>query len=80
MQTTHSADGLLVFTMLVVATSGSGFVLESDTSADAMMVTAFANSLNQLPQSFDRENGAKMKQTSLKPLSSCCISVQHAAI
>ncbi|KAM0935404.1 putative UbiA prenyltransferase family [Dioscorea sansibarensis] len=73
--------------MLVVATSGSGFVLGSGSAIDfaglcctcagTMMVAASANSLNQV---FEIQNDAKMKRTRLRPLPSGRISVQHAAI
>ncbi|KMZ60829.1 Protoheme IX farnesyltransferase [Zostera marina] len=72
--------------MLVVATSGTGFVMGSGnyvdvaglccTCAGTMMVAASANSLNQV---FERENDAKMKRTALRPLPSGRISISHAA-
>ncbi|KAJ4959382.1 hypothetical protein NE237_026493 [Protea cynaroides] len=73
--------------MLVVATSGAGFVLGSGSAIDfaglcytcagTMMVAASANSLNQL---FEINNDAKMKRTMLRPLPSKRITVPHAAI
>ncbi|ONK72245.1 uncharacterized protein A4U43_C04F17350 [Asparagus officinalis] len=72
--------------MLVVATSGAGFVLGSGhiidfaglccTCAGTMMVAASANSLNQV---FEVQNDAKMKRTMQRPLPSGRISVPHAA-
>ncbi|XP_054807995.1 protoheme IX farnesyltransferase, mitochondrial [Prosopis cineraria] len=71
--------------MLVVATSGTGFVLGSSTAVDfpalcwtcmgTMMVAASANSLNQV---FEINNDAKMKRTSKRPLPSGRISIPHA--
>ncbi|XXG41646.1 hypothetical protein AAC387_Pa01g2072 [Persea americana] len=71
--------------MLVVATSGTGFVLGSGgvidfaglcfTCAGTMMVAASANSLNQV---FEINNDAKMKRTMQRPLPSGRISVPHA--
>lgn len=73
--------------MLVVATSGAGFVLGSGpvidftglccTCAGTMMVAASANTLNQV---FEVQNDAKMKRTRLRPLPSGRMSVPHAAI
>ncbi|XP_042438931.1 protoheme IX farnesyltransferase, mitochondrial-like [Zingiber officinale] len=73
--------------MLVVATSGAGFVLGSSSSIDlaglcctcagTMMVAASANSLNQV---FERQNDAKMKRTRQRPLPSGRIGVPHAAM
>ncbi|XP_074557675.1 protoheme IX farnesyltransferase, mitochondrial [Curcuma longa] len=73
--------------MLVVATSGAGFVLGSSSSIDlaglcctcagTMMVAASANSLNQV---FERQNDAKMKRTRHRPLPSGRIGVPHAAM
>lgn len=71
--------------MLVVATSGTGFVLGSGSAVDlsalswtclgTMMVAASANSLNQV---FEINNDAKMKRTSRRPLPSGRITVPHA--
>lgn len=71
--------------MLVVATSGTGFALGSGSTIDlaglcwtctgTMMVAASANSLNQL---FEISNDAKMKRTMRRPLPSGRISVPHA--
>ncbi|KAJ4727297.1 protoheme IX farnesyltransferase, mitochondrial-like [Melia azedarach] len=71
--------------MLVVATSGTGFVLGSGSAVDiaglcwtctgTMMVAASANSLNQV---FEISNDAKMKRTRLRPLPSGRISLPHA--
>ncbi|KAL1295599.1 hypothetical protein HN51_056453 [Arachis hypogaea] len=71
--------------MLVVATSGTGFVLGSTSAVDlsalswtcmgTMMVAASANSLNQV---FEVKNDAKMKRTSRRPLPSGRISIPHA--
>ncbi|XP_043695434.1 protoheme IX farnesyltransferase, mitochondrial [Telopea speciosissima] len=73
--------------MLVVATSGAGFVLGSGSAIDfaglchtcagTMMVAASANSLNQL---FEINNDAKMKRTRQRPLPSARLTVPHAAI
>ncbi|XP_077244924.1 cytochrome c oxidase 10 [Tasmannia lanceolata] len=73
--------------MLVVATSGAGFVLGSGgiidfaglcwTCAGTMMVAASANSLNQV---FEINNDAKMKRTRHRPLPSGRLSVRHAAV
>ncbi|XP_026443382.1 protoheme IX farnesyltransferase, mitochondrial-like [Papaver somniferum] len=73
--------------MLVVATSGAGFVLGSGGAIDiaglcltctgTMMVAASANSLNQV---FEIKNDAKMKRTARRPLPSTRISLPHAAI
>ncbi|KAI3926479.1 hypothetical protein MKW92_025805 [Papaver armeniacum] len=73
--------------MLVVATSGAGFVLGSGGAIDiaglcltctgTMMVAASANSLNQV---FEIKNDAKMKRTARRPLPSGRISLPHAAI
>ncbi|XP_020085408.1 protoheme IX farnesyltransferase, mitochondrial [Ananas comosus] len=73
--------------MLVVATSGAGYVLGSGnivdvaglccTCAGTMMVAASANTLNQV---FEVENDFKMKRTRLRPLPSGRISVPHAAL
>ncbi|XP_042473110.1 protoheme IX farnesyltransferase, mitochondrial-like [Zingiber officinale] len=73
--------------MLVVATSGAGFVLGSSSSIDlaglcctcagTMMVAASANSLNQV---FERQNDSKMKRTRQRPLPSGRIGVPHAAM
>ncbi|KAJ8510822.1 hypothetical protein OPV22_001256 [Ensete ventricosum] len=73
--------------MLVVATSGTGFVLGSGSAIDiaglsctcagTMMVAASANSLNQV---FEIQNDAKMKRTRQRPLPSGRLSVPHAAI
>ncbi|KAI4370313.1 hypothetical protein MLD38_018676 [Melastoma candidum] len=72
--------------MLVVATSGTGFVLGSGSAVDfgglcwtcggTMMVAAAANSLNQV---FEINNDAKMKRTQRRPLPAGRISVPHAA-
>ncbi|XP_075646106.1 protoheme IX farnesyltransferase, mitochondrial [Castanea sativa] len=71
--------------MLVVATSGTGFVLGSGSAIDfpglcwtcagTMMVAASASSLNQV---FEIKNDAKMKRTRLRPLPSERISIPHA--
>ncbi|WCJ28550.1 Protoheme IX farnesyltransferase mitochondrial [Euphorbia peplus] len=71
--------------MLVVATSGTGFVLGSGSAVDfaglcwtcagTMMVAASANSLNQV---FEISNDAKMKRTRLRPLPSGRITRSHA--
>ncbi|GMY22898.1 protoheme IX farnesyltransferase, mitochondrial-like [Fagus crenata] len=71
--------------MLVVATSGTGFVLASGTAVDfaglcwtcagTMMVAASANSLNQV---FEIKNDARMKRTRLRPLPSGRITIPHA--
>ncbi|XP_034708465.1 protoheme IX farnesyltransferase, mitochondrial isoform X2 [Vitis riparia] len=71
--------------MLVVATSGTGFVLGSGnvidfgglfwTCAGTMMVAASANSLNQV---FEINNDAKMKRTMRRPLPSGRLSIHHA--
>ncbi|XP_030459013.1 protoheme IX farnesyltransferase, mitochondrial [Syzygium oleosum] len=71
--------------LLVVATSGTGFVLGSGSAVDipglcwtcggTMMVAAAANSLNQV---FEINNDAKMKRTKQRPLPSGRISVPHA--
>ncbi|CAB4298254.1 unnamed protein product [Prunus armeniaca] len=71
--------------MLVVATSGTGFVLGSGhaidfsglcwTCAGTMMVAASANSLNQV---FERNNDAKMNRTKQRPLPSGRITIPHA--
>ncbi|CAM8926547.1 hypothetical protein QQ045_021611 [Rhodiola kirilowii] len=71
--------------MLVVATSGTGFVLGSGSAIDiptlcftcagTMMVAASANSFNQV---FEINNDAKMKRTMLRPLPSGRISRSHA--
>ncbi|GAV90041.1 UbiA domain-containing protein [Cephalotus follicularis] len=73
--------------MLVVATSGTGYVLGSSagngidiaglcwTCAGTMMVAASANSLNQV---FEINNDAKMKRTMQRPLPSGRITIPHA--
>ncbi|MED6168428.1 Protoheme IX farnesyltransferase, mitochondrial [Stylosanthes scabra] len=71
--------------MLVVATSGTGFVLGSTSAVDlsalswtcmgTMMVAASANSLNQV---FEVKNDAKMKRTFRRPLPSGRITIPHA--
>ncbi|KAL9316940.1 hypothetical protein ACSQ67_013457 [Phaseolus vulgaris] len=71
--------------MLVVATSGTGFVLGSGSAVDfsalswtcvgTMMVAASANSLNQV---FEINNDAKMKRTCQRPLPSGRITKPHA--
>ncbi|XP_018840344.1 protoheme IX farnesyltransferase, mitochondrial-like [Juglans regia] len=71
--------------MLVVATSGTGFVLGSGSALDfpglcwtcagTMMVAASANSLNQV---FEINNDAKMKRTRQRPLPSGRITIPHA--
>ncbi|KAF3791037.1 Protoheme IX farnesyltransferase [Nymphaea thermarum] len=73
--------------MLVVATSGAGYVLGSGatidfaglcwTCAGTMMVSASANSLNQV---FEVSNDAKMKRTMRRPLPSGRLSVPHAVM
>ncbi|KAJ1284377.1 hypothetical protein BS78_03G199200 [Paspalum vaginatum] len=72
---------------LVVATSGSGYVLGSGnivdiaglccTCAGTMMVAASANTLNQV---IEIKNDAKMKRTMRRPLPSGRISPAHAAM
>ncbi|XP_058204587.1 protoheme IX farnesyltransferase, mitochondrial [Rhododendron vialii] len=71
--------------MLVVATSGAGYVLGSGSAIDymglcctcagTMMVAASANSLNQV---FEINNDAKMNRTKNRPLPSARITVPHA--
>ncbi|CAK7349259.1 unnamed protein product [Dovyalis caffra] len=72
--------------MLVVATSGTGYVLGSAgsavdlaglgwTCAGTMMVAASANSLNQV---FEKNNDAKMKRTRQRPLPSGRLTIPHA--
>ncbi|KMS98204.1 hypothetical protein BVRB_4g094680 [Beta vulgaris subsp. vulgaris] len=71
--------------MLVVATSGTGYVLGSGqiidlaglcwTCAGTMMVAASANSLNQV---FEIKNDAKMKRTMQRPLPSGRLTSGHA--
>ncbi|XP_073045293.1 protoheme IX farnesyltransferase, mitochondrial [Primulina eburnea] len=71
--------------MLVVATSGTGYILGSGTSIDylglcctcvgTMMVAASANSLNQI---FEVNNDAKMNRTRFRPLPSGRITMPHA--
>ncbi|EEF37381.1 protoheme IX farnesyltransferase, putative [Ricinus communis] len=71
--------------MLVVATSGTGYVLGSGNAVDfaglcwtcagTMMVAASANSLNQV---FEINNDSKMKRTRLRPLPSGRLTVPHA--
>ncbi|EOY05450.1 Cytochrome c oxidase 10 [Theobroma cacao] len=71
--------------MLVVATSGTGYVLGSGNAVDlaglcwtcagTMMVAASANSLNQV---FEINNDAKMKRTRQRPLPSGRITIPHA--
>ncbi|KAI4334661.1 hypothetical protein L6164_013379 [Bauhinia variegata] len=71
--------------LLVVATSGTGYVLGSSSAIDfsglcwtcigTMMVAASANSLNQV---FEKNNDAKMKRTSQRPLPSGRITIPHA--
>lgn len=71
--------------MLVVATSGTGYVLGSSQAIDlaglswtcigTMMVAASANSLNQV---FEVKNDAKMKRTMRRPLPSGRLTVPHA--
>lgn len=73
--------------MLVVATSGAGFVLGSSSVIDftglcctcvgTMMVAASASSLNQV---FEIQNDAKMKRTRKRPLPSGRITAPHAAL
>ncbi|XP_020672951.2 protoheme IX farnesyltransferase, mitochondrial [Dendrobium catenatum] len=73
--------------MLVVATSGAGYVLGSGhvidfpglccTCAGTMMVAASANTLNQV---FEVQNDAKMKRTRLRPLPSGRITIPHAVM
>ncbi|KAJ6840791.1 protoheme IX farnesyltransferase, mitochondrial-like [Iris pallida] len=87
--TTGNATGLskAKLSMLVVATSGAGFVLGSGhvidfaglccTCAGTMMVAASASSLNQV---FEVHNDAKMKRTRQRPLPSGRLSVPHAAL
>ena len=71
--------------MLVVATSGAGYVLGSGSAIDymglcctcagTMMVAASANTLNQV---FEVKNDAKMNRTKRRPLPSRRISIPHA--
>ncbi|CAN4126038.1 unnamed protein product [Withania somnifera] len=71
--------------MLVVATSGTGYILGSSSAIDymglfctcagTMMVAASANSLNQV---FEVKNDAKMNRTKKRPLPSGRISIPHA--
>ncbi|KAF4388750.1 hypothetical protein G4B88_019027 [Cannabis sativa] len=71
--------------MLVVATTGTGFVLGSGTAIDlpglcytcagTMMVAASASTLNQV---FEKNNDAKMKRTMQRPLPSGRITIPHA--
>lgn len=71
--------------MLVVATSGAGFVLGSGASVDwatlswtcagTMMVAASANSFNQI---FEVSNDAKMKRTMRRPLPCGRLSIPSA--
>ncbi|XP_047967020.1 protoheme IX farnesyltransferase, mitochondrial-like [Salvia hispanica] len=73
--------------MLVVATSGTGYILGSGSSIDylglcctcagTMMVAAAANSLNQV---FEVKNDAMMKRTRLRPLPSGRITRPHAVM
>ncbi|ONL94099.1 protoheme IX farnesyltransferase, mitochondrial isoform X2 [Zea mays] len=80
-------DPTFVFSALVVATSGAGYVLGSGnivdiaglccTCAGTMMVAASANTLNQV---FEIKNDAKMKRTMRRPLPSGRISPAHAAM
>ncbi|CAN4110541.1 unnamed protein product [Withania somnifera] len=71
--------------MLVVATSGTGYILGCGSAIDymglcctcagTMMVAASANSLNQV---FEVKNDAKMNRTKKRPLPSGRISIPHA--
>ncbi|KFK37256.1 hypothetical protein AALP_AA4G234100 [Arabis alpina] len=72
--------------MLVVATSGTGYILGTGnaaidlpglcyTCAGTMMIAASANSLNQI---FEISNDAKMKRTMQRPLPAGRMSVPHA--
>ncbi|XP_038682917.1 protoheme IX farnesyltransferase, mitochondrial-like [Tripterygium wilfordii] len=71
--------------LLVVATSGTGYVLGSGNAVDlaglcwtcagTMMVAASANSLNQV---FEKNNDARMKRTRQRPLPSGRITIPHA--
>ncbi|KAJ9139955.1 hypothetical protein P3X46_030646 [Hevea brasiliensis] len=71
--------------MLVVATSGTGYVLGSGNAVDfaglcwtcagTMMVAASANSLNQV---LEISNDAKMKRTRQRPLPSGRLTIPHA--
>ncbi|KAL3651139.1 Protoheme IX farnesyltransferase, mitochondrial [Castilleja foliolosa] len=71
--------------MLVVATSGTGYILGSGSSVDylglcftcagTMMVAASANSLNQV---FEVKNDALMNRTRHRPLPSGRITIPHA--
>ncbi|PIN12597.1 Heme A farnesyltransferase [Handroanthus impetiginosus] len=71
--------------MLVVATSGTGYILGSGSSIDylglcctcagTMMVAAAANSLNQV---FEVKNDAMMNRTRRRPLPSGRITIPHA--
>ncbi|KAM3323183.1 protoheme IX farnesyltransferase, mitochondrial [Capsicum chacoense] len=71
--------------MLVVATSGTGYILGSVSAIDymglcctcagTMMVAASASTLNQV---FEVKNDAKMNRTKKRPLPSGRISIPHA--
>uniref|UniRef100_M0ZN20 Heme O synthase n=1 Tax=Solanum tuberosum TaxID=4113 RepID=M0ZN20_SOLTU len=71
--------------MLVVATSGTGYILGSGSAIDymglcctcagTMMVAASASTLNQV---FEVKNDAKMNRTKKRPLPSGRISIPHA--
>ncbi|KAF5732816.1 protoheme IX farnesyltransferase mitochondrial [Tripterygium wilfordii] len=71
--------------LLVVATSGTGYVLGSGNAVDlsglcwtcagTMMVAASANTLNQV---FEINNDARMKRTRQRPLPSGRITIPHA--
>lgn len=73
--------------MLVVATSGTGYILGSGSAIDylglcctcagTMMVAASANSLNQV---FEVKNDARMNRTRGRPLPSGRITTPHAVI
>ncbi|KAK4488583.1 hypothetical protein RD792_004349 [Penstemon davidsonii] len=76
---------MVIFSMLVVATSGTGYILGSGSSIDylglcctcagTMMVAASANSLNQV---FEVKNDAMMNRTKHRPLPSGRMTIPHA--
>ncbi|PWA43381.1 Protohem IX farnesyltransferase [Artemisia annua] len=75
----------IFFSMLVVATSGAGYVLGSGSTVDlaglcytcagTMMVAASANTLNQV---FEVKNDALMNRTRRRPLPSGRLTIPHA--